>query len=66
MVAPAYTYCHGNLSLAATGIPDSHFTKYHGPTNRFFSDNRVNVSSSNGSSAVTDCGVGILEQVHGE
>ena len=55
---------HGHLSVTATGTEDSHFTMYHGFDNRWFSSDRVNVSS--GGSAQTACPVTILIQVHGE
>ena len=55
---------HGHLSVTATGTEDSHFTMYHGSDNRWFSSDRVNVSS--GGSAQTACPVTILVQVHGE
>ena len=55
---------HGHLSVTATGTEDSHFTMYHGFANRWFSSDRVNVSS--GGSAQTACPVTILVQVHGE
>ena len=55
---------HGHLSVTATGTEDSHFTMYHGSDNRWFSSDRVNVSS--GGSAQTACPVTILIQVHGE
>ena len=57
---------HGHLSVTATGTEDSHFTEYHGHLNKWYSSDRVNVSSVNGSSAQTACAVTILEQVHGE
>ena len=57
---------HGHLSVMATGTEDSNFKKYHGWENKFFSSDRVNVSSVNGSNAQTACAVTILEQVHGE
>ena len=41
----------GHLSVTATGIKDSRLTQYHGWENRFFSSDRVNVSSVNGSNA---------------
>ena len=50
--------------MIAAGTPDSHFTIYHGHANRFYSSDRVNVSS--GSSAETACAVTIGQQVHGE
>ena len=55
---------HAHLSVTATGTEDSHFTMYHGSDNRWFSSDRVNVSS--GGSAQTACPVTILIQVHGE
>ena len=57
---------HGHLSVTATGTVHSHFTEYHGHLNKWYSSDRVNVSSVNGSSAQTACAVTILEQVHGE
>ena len=55
---------HGHLSVTATGTEDSHFTEYHGYHNKWYSSDRVNVSS--GGSAQTACALTILEQVHGE